>query len=169
MAIDAPVPATGKAVGKKGRPPKVKESEPGEVTKPTKKVAAKKKITDGGKAAEGKTALVATMESTTTGKRGEKADEEIAASPATEAQYKKTAGRPRKAKADNVKDSGAAAIANGRAAKVSKTAGASQTAANSKKPIDKEANADVMANLSDAIIEDGLKNRKSRKRVNKSF
>ncbi|KAL8896474.1 MAG: hypothetical protein Q9207_007683 [Kuettlingeria erythrocarpa] len=169
MAIDAPVSATGKAVGKKGRPPKVKESQPGEVTKPTKKVAAKKKVTNSEEAAhEGITALAATMESTTAGKRGGKADEEIVATPATEAQHKKTAGRPRKAKADNVKDSIAAAAENGPAAKVSKKAGASQTAANSEKRIAMEADPDVKANLSDATIEDGLKLRKGRRRANKS-
>lgn len=165
MVIDAPVPATSKVVAKKGRPAKAKVPEPGESTKPTKKFAARKKVTNGGEAAdEGETALATSMESKAAGKRGKKADEEIAAAPASEAQHKKTARRPRKAKADNVKDSSAAAVENGRAAKISKKAGASQTAANSKKPIGKEADADVKADSSDATIEDRPKTRKGRKR-----
>ncbi|KAL8763744.1 MAG: hypothetical protein Q9184_000536 [Pyrenodesmia sp. 2 TL-2023] len=160
MAIDAPVPATSKVVAKKGRPAKVKESEPDKVGEATKKAAAKKKVPNKEEAADkGQTAPAVPTKPKAAGKRGKKADEESAEAPATETQPTKAAGRPRKTKVDDGEVSNAAAAGNDQAAK---------TAANTKKPIAKKADAKANAETAHTRTEHSPRIKKGRKKSSKS-
>ncbi|KAL8945027.1 MAG: hypothetical protein Q9216_000011 [Gyalolechia sp. 2 TL-2023] len=168
VTVDDQATEPNKATAKNANKPKGKKSEPEDAVKPKPKAAIQKaKVAN-------KEATVDDIKVTTTpskkpkaaGKKNKKTavDDGVEAGEAA-VEPEKVAGRPRKAKVEDIENEGPAGEHTDRPPKPIKKSATTKNAANTKKPIAKKAENMGVANASEAAGEDAPKAKRGRKKA----
>ncbi|KAL8944529.1 MAG: hypothetical protein Q9211_000540 [Gyalolechia sp. 1 TL-2023] len=168
MAVDEQATGPSKATAKNAKKAKGKDAEPEEAVKPKPKAAAKKvKVADEGEAVDDvKIAATAPKKPKAAGKKGKKLAEDDGVDVGeANVEPKKAAGRPRKAKVEDVEMQSPAGAHTDQPSKTTPKSAVTKNAANTKKPIAKKSKNMVVGDAGEAPAEEASKVKRGRKKA----